>query len=317
MTISRVIATGAAIALISGSALAVSGTARATGESYVTASQFVNETSPYPAGWFKGTVVNPGTITTVSGGLSVVGPFQILNGTPGAAPAGGLTELASTAKLNVASGDATFQIPLFAGPGQTGYTTLRPSNVNQAGLDSPAGWITSRSFHSFAAGSSHSLQQYDTEAAQSGTPIQLLAYGAFVNPGQTALISTIGFNGDITHFTPEPTGVATPNSISVSDFTSAGKGVSVTLNGFVPGESVEEVFASGSSGGTNGVLHTANENGTVTFSYVGSAQTTPGAYRVGAQGADTLALADVTVVADGTAAAPVATPIRGRASFTG
>jgi len=317
MKISRVIATGAAIALISGSALTVGAIARAAGNSYVTASQFVNETSPYPAGWFKGTVANPGTITTVPGGLSVVGPFQILNGTPGAVPAGGLTELATNATLNVASGNADFQIPLFSGPSQTGFSTLRPDNFNQAGLNPLAGWTTSGAFHTFGAGSSHTLPQYDAEAAASGVPLQLLAYGAFVNPGQTALISTISFNGDINHFTPVPTGVATPNSISVSDFTTAGKGISVTLTGFVPGESVEETFASGNSGGTNGVFHTVDGNGTVTFSYVGSAQTTPGAYSVGAQGADTSAFADVTVVADGIAAAPVATPISGRASFTG
>lgn len=316
MRVSCVIATAAAIALISGSTLTVSGTASAAGESYVTASQFVNETSPYPAGWFKGTVANPGTITTVPGGLSVVGPFQILNGTPGAAPAGGLTALASTATLNVASGDADFQIPLFSGPLQTGFSTLRPDTFNQAGLNPLAGWTTSRLFHSFPAGSSHTLPQYDAEAAASGVALQLLAYGAFVNPGQTALISTIGFNGDITHFTPVPTGVATPNSLSVSDFTTAGKGVTVTLTGFVPGETVEEVFAGGNNGESN-VLHTADGNGTVTFSFVGSAQTTPGAYRVGAQGADNFVFADVTVVADGTAAAPVATPIRGEASFTG
>jgi hypothetical protein len=318
MKISRLIASGAAVALIGASALALGGVANAAdAENYVTAGQFVNETSPYPAGWFRGTIANPGTITTASGGLTVVGPVQILNGTPGAVPAGGLAELATGAKLNVPSGNAAFQISLYSGAGQTDFTTLRPDNYNQAGLNPLAGWTTSGAFGTFTAGSSHTLPEYDAEALVAGNPVTLLAYGAFVPAGQTAVISTISFNSDINHFTAAPTGVATPASISVTAFSTTG--VVVTLTGFVPGESVDEFFITptSQSSGETGVVHTADANGTATFSFVGPAQSAPGTYRVGAYGADNGAVADFAVVANGTTTAPPATPISGNATFTG
>lgn len=316
MKISRVIATGAAIALVGASALTLGGVANAA-DSYVTAGQFVDEATPYPAGWFKGNVSNPGSITSVPRGLSVVGPFQVLNGTPGTVPAGGLAELATNATLNVVSGNADFQIPLFSGAGTTGFTTLRPDSFNQAGLNPLAGWTTSNAFGSFTAGSSHTLPQYDAEALAAGNPVTLLAYGAFVPSGETAVIRSIGFNGNLTGFSPTPTGVATPASVTATAFSTTG--VSVTLTGFVPGESVEEAFVTpqSQSSGEDGVFHTADANGIVTFTFVAPSLSDPGLYRVGAFGADTGVFAEITVTADATTAAPVATPVRGNARFTG
>lgn len=325
MKLSRIVTAGATLALVAGSSLFAAQAANAA-DSYVTAGQFTQETSPYSAGWFIG---DGSTTTPVSGptGLTLTGKIQILNGTPGDIPAGGIAELATNATLGVVSGNADFQIALFTdGAGSTGFTTLRPDNFNQAGLNPLAGWTTSSAFGSFAAGSSHTLPEYDTELGTlntaNGTSAQLLAYGAFVPAGENATLSSITFNGTTTRFTPGPSGTptatATPSTISVTAMGTTG--VKVVLTGFAPGETVDQVFATSAMGGTTGKTFTADPSGSVTFTYT-SAGMAPGTYTLGGSGESSgvYAHTTVTVIADGSPApvAAPAAPVTGNASFTG
>lgn len=319
--LSRIVTAGATLALIAGSSLFAAGAANAA-DSYVTAGDFTAEASPYAPGWFIGGG-SVGAPTSGLSGLSLVGPIQILNGTPGAMPAGGLNELATGATLGVVSGNADFQIALYTdGDAGTGFTTLRPDNFNQDGLNPLAGWTTSGTFGTFAAGSSHTLPQYDAEldalsTANSTTP-QLLAYGAYVPTGQTATLSSITFNGNTSWFTPRSTSSATPSTITVTAMGTTG--VNVVLTGFVPNETVHQTFATTGMGGTTATTYTADAAGRVSYTYKAAAMA-PGTYYLGAQGDNSgvIVYTTVTVVADGTTtpvAAPAA-PVTGNASFTG
>jgi hypothetical protein len=319
----RTITAGAALALVAGSAL-IAVPANAA-DDYINVSQIGVEGSSYPAGWFVG-AGSTGSAATTPSGLSVNGREQVLNGTPGTAPSGGLVELATNAHLGVVSGNADFQIPLFTdGSAHTGFTTLRPDNFNNPGLNPAAGWTTSGTVGTFAAGTSHTLAEYDAELATLPTAYELLAYGVIVPAGESAVISSITWNGTTTWFTPQPSGTATPSTISVTDFTTAGKGVAVHLTGFVPGESVDGGIGNGGSGGPTGQTFTADANGNVDFIYVyPNTGLTPGQYTLSgiASVSGVNVSASVTVVADpsGTPSAPVATPavpIKGTASFTG
>jgi hypothetical protein len=319
LKLSRIVTAGATLALIAGSSLFAAGAANAA-DSYVTASQFGAEGgASYPAGWFVGA----GSATTpVSGvsGLSLTGKIQILNGTPGAMPAGGLDELATNATLGVVSGNADFQIALYTdGTNSTGFTTLRPDNFNQAGLNPLAGWTTSGTFGTFAAGSSHTLPQYDAELATlTTTTPKLLAYGAFVPTGESATLSSITFNGNTSWFTPRSTATATPSTITVTAIGTTG--VNVVLTGFVPNETVHQTFATTGMGGPTATTYTADASGHVSYTYKAAAMA-PGTYYLGAAGdtSGVVVYTTVTVVADGSTppvAAPAA-PVAHNASFTG
>jgi hypothetical protein len=322
----RIIAGAVAAAAVVASALLVAPANAA--DTYVTADQIGTEGASYPAGWFVG-AGSTGAIASVAGGLSIVGPEQVLNGTPGAI-GDGLVAVVSAAQLGVTSGNADFQIPLYTdGATDSGFTTLRPDNFNNAGLNPAAGWTTSGAFGTFAAGSSHTLADYDAELATLGTTPELLAYGVFVPAGETAVVSSITWNGTTTRFTPSPTGTATPSTVSLSDFTTAGRGVKVHLTGFVPGETVDGGIGDGGSGGPTGETYTADANGNVDFTYVyPNSAATLGQYTLSGYGetSGVSAFATATVVADATSdpsgapAAPVATPavpVSGTASFTG
>jgi hypothetical protein len=199
--LSRIVASGAAIALLTGSVL-VGGGAAIAADTHYTAGQFGVEGSSYPAsGWFQGKTKTPsGTITSTATGLSVVGPVQILNSTT---PKQGLLDLVKGAHLNVVSGDANFQIALYlnneGANTNTGFTTLRPNSFNEAGLNPEAGWTTSGPIGDWAAGSSHTLAEY-ADALGELSNHQILAYGAIVPAGITAVISSITWGGNTSIF---------------------------------------------------------------------------------------------------------------------
>jgi hypothetical protein len=313
--LNRLITAGVAVALVASSSLLVAGAANAA-DSYITASQFGAEGASYPAGWFTG-AGSTGSITTTPSGLSITARMQILNGTPGTSSSPDLVALATGAHIGVVSGSADFQIPLFTdGTAKTGFTTLRPDSFNNPGLNPLAGWTTSRAFGTFAAGSSHTLQDYQAQVA--GFPnFQILAYGVIVPVGVSAVLSSITFNGNTTWFTPKPTGTATPSTVTVTAFQTTG--VAAHLTGFVAGETVDGGFASNGSGSATGLSYTADAGGNVDFVF--KTLVTPGTYTLSgnASVSGIAAFASVTVVADGTAnpVATPATPVKRKADFTG
>ncbi len=313
MKLSRIIATGAVLALIGGSSILTATTATAAPEpttNYVSAASFTAETSPYANSWFKGDSTPPTTVADSLSGLVVTG--QVLNG---ATPTTGLTALVGGAQLNVASGDAYFQVPLFANVGATGFTTLRPAAPGVL----TGTWVTSRALladdgtTAFPAGASATLAEFQQAL---GADYTILAYGAFVDPGTSATITSITWNGVTSQFTPRPTATASATSVSLSELTK-GTGVTVKVTGFVPGESVQPGYGAGQSGDSFGDPIVADAAGAVTVTFI-LPDATVGDYNFGAfNNAGIGAFATVSVVADGTTVATPAAPISGNASFTG
>lgn len=318
MKISRVIATGAVLALIGGSSVLTTATATAAPvptTNYVKAADFGTEVSPYAKSWFKGNATPATTVSDSVSGLAVTG--QILNGDT---PATGLVNLVTVAKFHVVSGSAYFQVPVFANA-TTGYTTLRPELPGQP--TTTGVWITSQAIAAdstngngtaYAKGASATLTQF---ADALGTDVSILAYGAFVNPGTTATISSITWDGVTSQFTPAPTATPATATSTIAQFA---KGITVKFTGFVPGDSVQPGIGAGQSGSQFGGPIVADAVGAVTVTFVKSDATVGGVYTLSAFAAGsaiTAPFVSVTVVADGTGVATPAAPISGKASFTG
>lgn len=252
--------------------------------------------------------------------MSLVGPFQILNGTT---PDTGLVSLVNDADLNVVSGGVNFQIVVAgnaAGP-NTNYTVLEPMNLGNAGLHSaaPNSWRTTEPiyapggtieiFPSFALGT---LQEF--QDALEATDYQILAFGAHTSGGSSSVISSITWNGNTHWFLPTPTATVSPASISPTDSSTAGKGITGTFTGFVPGEHVTIYFATGSSGSAVANI-VADSDGAVTVTYVADSPLTPGSYVLGAFGessgvdtSGTFAVAAAALAATGVDSAPFVAP---------
>lgn len=199
MKLTRLAAAGAAIAMIGGSMLFAGTAATADSTNYYQASDFIAEVSPYPTQWFVGDGSATDSLQSVEAGLQMTGKSQILNGSNVGA-AKDLTTLIGGANFSVASGAATFQISLFAGPDNTNFTTLRPTATNSLSGD----WTLSRSVAGLNAGQSYTLDAINTALNSSEATPTLLAYGAFVNPGSTATIESITWNGSTSVFTAKP-----------------------------------------------------------------------------------------------------------------
>jgi hypothetical protein len=111
----------------------------------------------------------------------------------------------------------------------------------------------------------HTLADFDTEAATAYPNFVVTGWGFFT--GATPItVSDLLVNGTQYIFTPQPvvtTSPASPITTTVARTT----GVTVTTNGFLPGETVDVGVGGSSSGGSVGSA-VADANGLVTFSYV-------------------------------------------------
>ena len=224
------------------------------------------ETSPYSAGWFAGTITGgDGSATQSEAGLKIVGGtngYQLLNGDP--ADAGDVT-LAAAAGLGVStvSGDAFYQISVFGEPGGSEdkqFTTLRPVDPNNLDGD----WINSRAFGETAAGTAAPLATH-VQLLDQGERAQVLAFGVFVNAGDTVIVRAIGWDADNYLFATAPTATATPTSVVASDTTTE---VTITASGFAPDETVVVDFSDPSSAGSEDFV--ADGDGNVTVSFLGA-----------------------------------------------
>ena len=275
MKFSRMLAVGAAAALVGVSTLAVGGSASAA-ETYVDAADLsATETSPYSPGWFQGNVSTAGgSFTSTPAGLDVTGAIQILNGDALALAPG--TPVSSMAPgMTVASGDVSFQISVFT-TGDAGFTTLY---ADAAGIASDQ-WYTSQAWGGFAAKTE--LQSLSTYEAAMEADSQLLAFGFNVVDGFAAEVVSISWNGNKYWFLPAaPTGTASPASATLNAFIK--DGITMTFTGYVPGE---DVILAGNSPEASGIIDTvtADANGTVVYVFSGMATSAIGLYDVTATG---------------------------------
>ena len=300
--------TAAVTALILAGVGVFAGSAAANADDfYLTAGDLTaKEGSSYPAGWFQGggTV---GTIASGTSGLTVTGgKFQLLNGTPGDV-SGGLAALGTTAGLVLSGGDASFQIPIYAGAGSTSFTTLRAESSGSVDgkWSSEYRWTTSQNINAattagvgFEANTTHTLAEY--QAAFISAPT-ILAFGfntAPVTPATTT-VAALSWNGDTYFFLPRSTIALNPTSLTPEAL--ATTGVAVTASGFIPGESVDLFWSTGESGEAFDTV-VADASGAVAGTLISDLGV--GSYTVGALGADSGARAETTLTV--AAAAPVA-----------
>jgi LPXTG-motif cell wall-anchored protein len=256
MKLSRIPAIGAAVALVATSTLLFASPAAAA-DFYYDQDDFGQEllapNDGYPAGvdWFYGAQpVNPlGDLDwTVRGieinnGTNPSGAVQILNQDVTTPAAGGLATLVFNSFVVSATGEWTFQLPLFANPttGPQAFTTLRPAAQGNNATVPSAAWITSGAIPTdgggvaYAAGATATLTQFET-ALNALASYELLAFGLNFTAADTDTVQAVRWDGDWSIFTAEPTITPVPDSIQLADFVNPAKGVTVTATGFLPGE---------------------------------------------------------------------------------
>ena len=332
MTLSRVLATGAAIALIGASAFALAGSATAAdapanppfATNYVTAGQFGSEAAQpnYPQGWFTGTIANQGTITSGVSGLAITANEQLLNGTT---PLAGLSDLVNGNDANRiqplevnATGPVAFQIPIFAnvnGTANTGFTTLVPNGIGQTGIDADAWHVTQNvsvgSVPVLLTGQTYTIEQIEGIIEEVGSPVpyKILAYGIIVADGFTATLQSVTWNNVTSQFTPQSTAVITPATLTPAETADATKGVTATFTGFLPGETVTFGIGTGNSGDSLPDTAVADETGSVTLRFISATPLDPGTQFLSAFGTDSGATASGSfVVAVAAVTAVVADP---------
>lgn len=212
MKFKKLTAIGAGVALALGSVFGVSLAASAVDGPLTSIGA---EGSSYPANqWFVGDPAGPALTEDVDG-LHIDGRNQLLYG-QSSLPTNGA---AFTAFVNGASfvgtGMMTFQIPVyFDGTAKGDFTTLRPV---QAGSPSASGdWISSRAVVGLPANTPVPFS--DVVAAFDLAPnAEILAFGVFVNPGDSAVLRSVTVGGSTWTFgvpvTAPDTGAGVPTPI--------------------------------------------------------------------------------------------------------
>jgi hypothetical protein len=191
MKINKLTAVGATLTLAVGSVLGL-GTAATAVE--VPVGSIVAETNPYPVEqWFLGNPQPTTAPTQDASGLTLTGRTQLLYGrvTPVASGAA-FTTLISGASF-VATGTATFQVPVFFdGTANTEFTTLRPAVPGSPTTTSE--WISSQAVAGLPAGTPLPFATI-AAAFDAAGDAEVLAFGVIVDPGTTAVLSSVTWAG--------------------------------------------------------------------------------------------------------------------------
>lgn len=273
MKLSRIVASGAAFSLIAASVLLGASAANA-GTFWVDGQNLPAEAdSPtYIDGWFHGTVTNsPGSYLNTANGLQMIGGAQLLNGDT---PRTGLEDLVDSAYFGTDSGNVTFQISIFTSPNASdvGFTTLRPVSTafGVPGSSTPNMWEVSRAFGGGAIVTTDTYS-IDQLVAEMATDYEILAFGVFVNPGDTAVLRGILWNDNYYDFMPK-LGTISPSTVTISEL--AATGVTLNMTG-IPGVDILvcSVYAMNSDAGSivGEVEVAVGQDGTATYVFTGPA----------------------------------------------
>ncbi|HEY4226304.1 MAG TPA: hypothetical protein VGM70_10865 [Pseudolysinimonas sp.] len=276
MKLSRPLALVSAIALVVGSSLAISGAASAAtpGVTYVTVADITVSAVPAdgPAGWS----VYSATATSGLTGLDTTLGAHLRNtfATPLAASATVLeTIAASSAFTSNNPGDVYPEFDLVPAPAAA-WQIIFADLPGPAGLTNPAATFQCNfAVGAIPANTSSTLAQFDAQLAT--LPGATIAGIEFFD-GTPSVYSSVKVNGAQYIFTPNPVFTA-PTTIAVGDFTTS-PGVTVTTNGFLPGESVDVVYDTPGGSSTIATIN-ADAAGSVTFSHFDPTATV-GAYRL-------------------------------------
>jgi hypothetical protein len=167
------------------------------------------------------------------------------------------------------------------------------------------------------APTSDSLERFlPTEAAAAAPSARVVR--AAVAPSDTG-IASLRIDDTTSYFTPQPTAAVALAARSLTVTQATTTGFRVTGSGFAPGETVSVGLAQGQSAVELPGTLLADADGKVAGTVVLPAATTAGDRSLVLVGASSgqRAAVGITVTADPSAVAPVATPVTGRATFTG
>ncbi|MDY0909687.1 hypothetical protein [Microbacterium sp. CFBP9034] len=209
MKLNKFTAVGATLALAVGSVVGIGAAAYAID---VPIDEITVEGDTYPAGqWFLGSPVGP-ELSQDETGLTIPGRNQLLYGWSFTGAEGaGTTTAEFTALIEGASfeatGDATFQVPVFFDPEDTVinegdalvFTTLRPATTGSPLTSTD--WISSRALPAFGIAANTPVPFADIaalfdEAIELGAAPEILAFGILVDEGATVLLNSVTFAGE-------------------------------------------------------------------------------------------------------------------------
>jgi hypothetical protein len=167
------------------------------------------------------------------------------------------------------------------------------------------------------APTSDSLERFLPTEAPAAAPSARVMRAA-VAPSDTG-IASLRIDDTTSYFTPQPTAAVALAARSLTVAQATTTGFQVTGSGFAPGETVSVGLAQGQSAVELPGTLLADADGNVAGTVVLPAATTAGDRSLVLVGASSgqRAAVGITVTADPSAVAPVATPVTGRATFTG
>lgn len=266
MKLSRPLALVAALALMAGSSLALSGAVSAAtpGVTYVTDADMTISTLPAdgPAGW----AVYVATASSGLNGLATTagGHLRYTFAAPMASGSGVLTGLASSSRFTsnfpnsvyaefdfIRAPAASWEIIFADVPGLTAFT------------DPTATFQSNNAVGPIPANTSSTLAQFD--AALASLPTSATISGMEFFDSTASIYSSAKINGTQYIFTPQPVFTA-PTTIPVSDYQTS-PGVTVKTTGFLPNSGVDVGYSK--LGGPFSLLTTltADSTGTIVFSH--------------------------------------------------
>ncbi|MCU1440709.1 MAG: hypothetical protein JWP85_1706 [Rhodoglobus sp.] len=301
MKLTRIAAGTASIALVAGATLLGAAPASAA-EIDVTIPNPIPAENPlgYDPFWFAGDVAGgDGSAIQDASGLVIEGGtngFQLLNGAAEDDAALTLSAALDYLAVSDADGDSFFQISVFGEPSAQ-FTTLRPIDANDLFGD----WEVSQAVAGLAVGTPYTQDELIT-ALDAGLPAKVLAFGVFVDPGDTVTLRGITFNGDNYLFAAAPTLTVAPTSLQLSE---RSKPVTLSATGFLPGEDVYIGYGGGGFGSLLAVVP-ADANGNVSYiADVSSFDLGDYSFGVGDEGGVLNAQAAFSIVANALAATGV------------
>jgi len=256
-------------------------------------------------------------------GLSTDGTTgaYLLTGTRATVPVTSLSELIAAADF-VSTGTAKFGFVVESDGQDFRFSTT----TGRTGLEADA-------TYAFGTSNAGVMTADQIEADYADTDATISAYGFLLSyPERTpASVSSITVDGVTTRFTPTPTFTVTPGTVPAAALRTTGVAVSAT--GFLPGETVATGYGTGRTGNALDTTFVADVNGAVSGTLVVPADAVGGDYTLTLIGttsalrlqAALVVTADPAVPAPAapaagavpSAVAPVATPVRAAASFTG
>jgi hypothetical protein len=264
-------AIGLALAAASLLVVVAPASAATPGATFITTADIATPGSFGTTGWSN---TGPGTFTdTPLNGLvgnANVRPYFGFSSNVSLATGTALRDIGDATTFHVSNDvDITAEIRWYAGAGDTGEQYLYADAGGSGSFTDPAAlWHSTTDVGSISPFSFGTLAQFDAQFAADGSLADASVQGVGVYNQGAPLINFYSFiaDGNVFYFTPEPVSTA-PTSVTQTDFGTAGRGVTATTTGFVPGETVS-TYLSTTQSVSDPIDLIADADGAVSYTWV-------------------------------------------------